>query len=246
MSQPAPLDAAEGLRWIGAGFSLIWRRPLLWLMLTTVLLAVALIGSMLPAVGSILLYLLSPALLATLLVVCHQLAGDAAPDLRWVQGTLAAASSGLLGLGLAYTAMQLGLLLLLGSAVPGLLDGLAPGRELPATATSTADALPMLLLVLALSIPATFLMWFAPALVVFRRMAPWPAMRYSLAACLFHWRACLVNGIAIFLLLLLASLPAMLGLLVWVPLTVASLYNSFVAIFGISADRGAPALNGVD
>jgi uncharacterized membrane protein len=64
-------------------------------------------------------------------------------------------------------------------------------------------------------------------------------MRYSLAACLFNWRACAVNGLTVFALLLLATLPAMLGLLVWVPLTVATLYSAYVGIFGEPDDAVA-------
>jgi uncharacterized membrane protein len=122
------------------------------------------------------------------------------------------------------------------------MQGLSPGNTLPATPAPGRDALPVLLLVLALSIPATMLMWFSPGLIVFRRMGVWPAMRYSLAACIYHWRACLSNGFAVFVLLLLASLPAMLGLLVWVPLMIGTLYAAYVAIFGtpLAGDGGAP------
>ncbi|MBU3694398.1 MAG: hypothetical protein FGM40_06160 [Rhodocyclaceae bacterium] len=194
--------------------------------------AFALFASMLPAVGNVLLYVLSPALLAALLLVSHQLAG-VAPALAPVKEALGGSLAALLQLGLAYTGMQLGLLLLLGTAVPGLLDGMSNGGgQLPATAGTAREALPMLILVFLLSVPATMLMWFAPALVVFRRMRAWSAMRYSLAACLFNWRACLANGLAAFALLLLASLPAMMGLLIWVPLMVATLYTAYAAIFG--------------
>jgi hypothetical protein len=231
MNQARPLASAAGLRWIGDGFVLLWRRPLLWLLLTAMLFAIALVTILLPAIGNLLLYLLSPTLLGVLLLVCHQLAGES-PALEPVRAALADRFSPLLALGVAYTMMQLGLLLLLGAAVPGLLDGLTSGKTAPLAAGPTRDALPMLLLVLLLSIPATLMMWFAPALVVFRRMAAWPAMRYSLAACLFHWRAMLVNGMAIFALLLLASLPAMLGLLLWVPCMIGTLYSAYAAIFG--------------
>ena len=188
----------------------------------------------------------STALLGVLLLVCHQLAGES-PALEPVRDALADRFSPLLGLGLGYTAMQLGLLLLLGASVPGLFDGIASGKVPPVTTGPTRDALPMLLLVLLLSVPATLLMWFSPALVVFRRMAAWPAMRYSLAACLFHWRALLANGVAIFVLLLLASLPAMLGLLIWVPLMIATLYCAYVAIFGLpGGTAGDPDRAGAD
>lgn len=240
MSRTAPFGFGEGLRWIGAGFSLIWRRPLLWLLLTTLLFAVAVLASMLPSVGNLLLYTLSPGILAALLLVCHQLAGDAPPVLDQVAEVLRRSAGALLTLGLAYTAIQLGLLFLLATASPEVMQAISPDKNaLPVTPAPGPDALPVLLLVLALSVPATMLMWFSPALIVFRRMGTWPAMRYSLAACLYHWRACLTNGFAVFLLLLLASLPAMLGLLVWVPLMIGTLYSAYVAIFG---DPGGPEL----
>lgn len=231
MNRAEPQAFLDGLRWVGGGFALVWRRPLLWLLLTGLLFGFALLMALLPAVGNVLLYLLSPAILAAMLLVARQLDEDT-PDWSSVRTALAATMPTLLRLGLAYTGMQLALLLLLGSAVPGLFDGLTPGDRMPATGGPGREALPMLVLVLALSVPATLLMWFSPALVVFRRMGAWPAMRYSLAACIFHWRACLANGIGVFLLLLLASLPAMTGLLLWVPLMIATLYTSYVAVFG--------------
>ncbi len=239
MTRAAPYGFAEGLRWIGTGFALIWRRPVLWLLLTTVLFAVALFAAMLPSVGNLLLYTLSPGILAALLLVCHQLAGDAPPVLEAVGEAVGRSASALLGLGMAYTTIQLALLFLLATASPEVMQTLSPDKNaLPATPAPGRDALPVLLLVLALSVPATMLMWFSPGLVVFRRMRTWPAMRYSLAACLYHWRACLANGLGVFVLLLLASLPAMLGLVIWVPLMIGTLYSAYVAIFG---DPGGPA-----
>lgn len=232
MSGAKPYGFAEGLRWIGAGFALIWRRPLLWLLLTSALFAVALFAAMLPAVGNLLLYALSPAILAGLLLVCHQLAGDTAPSLESVGGVMREVAGVLLGLGVVYTAIQIGLLFLLATASPEVMQGLVPGKAPLAPAAPGPGSLPVLFVVLALSVPATMLMWFSPGLAVFRRMQAWPAMRYSLAACIFHWRACLANGVGVFVLLLLASLPAMLGLVIWVPLMIGTLYSAYVAIFG--------------
>ena len=242
MSRAAPYGFAEGLRWIGAGFGLVWRRPLLWLLLTTLLFALALLASMLPSVGNLLLYILSPGILAGLLLLCHQLAADASPTLDVVSAKLQRSAGALLTLGAVYMAIQLGLLFLLATASPEVMQALSPDKAvLPVTPAPGRDALPVLLLVLALSVPATMLMWFSPGLVVFRDMGAWPAMRYSLAACLYHWRACLANGVAVFVLLLLASLPAMLGLVLWVPVMIATLYSAYVAIFG---EPGGPQAQG--
>jgi uncharacterized membrane protein len=151
-----------------------------------------------------------------------------------VGDALRRSATALLALGVTYTAIQLALLLLLATASPEVMQTLSPPDKaaLPVTPGAGKDVLAVLLLVLVLSIPATMLMWFSPGLAVFRQMGAWPAMRYSLAACIYHWRACLANGVAVFVLLLLASLPAMLGLVVWVPLMIGTLYSAYIAIFG--------------
>lgn len=240
MSRSAPFGFGEGLRWIAAGFGLLQRRPWLWLLLTGSLFALALLASMAPSVGNLILYILSPAILGATLLVCRHLASGHVPARTAVADSLRAVAPALLGLGLVYMGIQLGLLFLLATASPEVMQALAPEKGLPVAPGPTRDALPVLLLVLALSVPATMLMWFSPGLIVFRRMGVWPAMRYSLAACLFHWRACLANGLAVFALLLLASLPAMLGLLLWVPLMIGTLYSAYAAIFG---DPAEPAVH---
>lgn len=234
MSASQPLRVNAGLQWIGEGFSLVWRRPLTWLALTVFLFGLALFAAMLPAVGNLVLYTFSPAILGSMLLVAHQLAGVAAPDWGRVGAALRAALQPLLALGMVYTLIQVGLLMLLATASPDVLQALRPSDAPALPPPAESGALPMLLLVLVLSVPATMLMWFAPALIVFRGMRAWPAMRYSLAACLYHWRACLANGVAMFVLLLLASLPAMLGLLLWVPLMIGTLYCAYRDIFGLA------------
>ncbi|NBS93084.1 MAG: hypothetical protein EBQ53_07340 [Betaproteobacteria bacterium] len=235
MSAKESLPAIAGWRWVTGGFAVLRRAPAAWLLVTALLVTLALASTLLPAMGAVLLYVASPGLLAGALLGCKSLVASGVMEPQCLVAGFRSHLRPLLRLGLVYTTAQI-LLLLLATAGGGVLPGLTPPGVAPPP--PDADALPWMLAALLLSVPLTLLMWFAPALVVLRDMAVWPAMRYSMAACLFHWKACLVNGIVMSVLLLLATLPMMLGLLLWVPLMVCSLYAAYAEVFGdpVTAD----------
>jgi uncharacterized membrane protein len=74
--------------------------------------------------------------------------------------------------------------------------------------------------------------WFAPALVVFRNVAPVEAVRASFAANLKNLLAFLVFGVVYFVAAIVASIPFGLGWLVLVPLSVLTVYVSYKDVFG--------------
>jgi len=88
------------------------------------------------------------------------------------------------------------------------------------------------LVALALSIPIYMALWFAPALVVLRRMAPVAAIRESFLGCLKNIVPFLVYSIVFLVLGIVASIPLGLGWLVLGPVTVASVYTAYRDIFG--------------
>jgi len=92
----------------------------------------------------------------------------------------------------------------------------------------------VMLVMLLLVVPLLMAYWFAPALVVFRGDAPWAAMKTSFRACLRNMPPFLVYGIVGFLLAIAASIPFGLGWFIVAPMTAASLYASYVDVFGRS------------
>jgi uncharacterized membrane protein len=88
-----------------------------------------------------------------------------------------------------------------------------------------------LLVMLALLLPVSMALWFAPALVVFHERSAGEAMKASFVACLRNIVPFLLYGVVAFLLAMLASLPFGLGWLVLGPVLAASLYTGYRDIF---------------
>jgi uncharacterized membrane protein len=88
-----------------------------------------------------------------------------------------------------------------------------------------------LLLGLALAVPLVAAIWFAPALVVFHNLSALDAMRASLRGCLRNIVPFLLYGVLALVLAIVATVPALLGWLVLLPLIVTSLYVGYRDIF---------------
>jgi uncharacterized membrane protein len=102
---------------------------------------------------------------------------------------------------------------------------------LPGTGISIVSMLIALLLVAGLSVPLYMATWFAPALIVLHDQAPGAALKASFFACLRNWIPFLVYGVVLFVLCLVAAIPAGLGYLVLIPVLIASVYTSYRDIF---------------
>jgi uncharacterized membrane protein len=116
-----------------------------------------------------------------------------------------------------------------GVAVGALLGG-ADGFGAGAT-VALGSLLIASLLALALLVPLTMAVWFAPPLVALGGQSAGVALRASFTACLKNWLPFLVYGVLTFVLMFIAVLPVGLGLLVLIPVLVGSLHASYKDIF---------------
>jgi uncharacterized membrane protein len=96
-------------------------------------------------------------------------------------------------------------------------------------------ALLVLLVGLLLAIPLLMAFWFAPALIVLRGDEPVAAMKASFRACLRNVPPFLIYGLLGLLFLILACIPLFLGLVVLIPVGIATIYTSYKDIFGAPA-----------
>jgi uncharacterized membrane protein len=87
------------------------------------------------------------------------------------------------------------------------------------------------LLITALTIPVNMALWFAPALVLLRDQPASGALLQSFRACLKNLIPFLLYGFILFVLALLASIPAGLGWLVLGPVVIGSTYAAYRDIF---------------
>jgi uncharacterized membrane protein len=88
------------------------------------------------------------------------------------------------------------------------------------------------LVALALSIPIYMALWFAPALVVLRGLAPMAAVRESFLGCLKNMVPFLIYGIVLLVPSIFATIPFLLGWLVLLPVVIASIYVAYRDIYG--------------
>jgi uncharacterized membrane protein len=74
------------------------------------------------------------------------------------------------------------------------------------------------------------LTWFAPLLIVFRRMNALPALKLSFAACLQNIGAFTLYALILLVIWIVATLPV-IGLVLALPIIFASIYASYMDIF---------------
>jgi uncharacterized membrane protein len=87
------------------------------------------------------------------------------------------------------------------------------------------------LVALGLAVPVYMALWFAPALVVLRELPPIQALKQSFRGCLKNVIPFLVYGLVAMVLTVLSAIPFGLGLLVMMPVIMASVYVAYGEIF---------------
>lgn len=234
------VPAGRGMAWLSEGFDLFKQAPLLWIGILVLWFVAMALVSLIPFIGSVAINLSFPMVLGGLLLGARAQSSGQALTLEtlWA-GFLPPHRQPLLLLGVAYMVIGMVIGVVAGGLIfttmdASLLDGSAGMESLG------IGALLSLLVILVLLGAFSMATWFAPALVVFAGKEPMAAMKLSFAAALGNLGALAVYGLLSLLILFVASIPFGLGLLVAVPVLVASVYKSYADIFGAEAPLGLP------
>lgn len=234
------LAPGRGLTWIAEGFALFRAEPLIWIVEIVLLIVALSLLSMVPLLGSLLATVLQPVFLAGLLRGCRDLDQGQEFRLEHLFVGFRENTRSLLALGLWLALAWVGIAAMLVVAALGaglfgsaLFDSAEWPDGLPRWADQAAllGVLLMASLGLLLYLPVAMAAWFAPALVLFDDLDAWKALKASFLGCLRNAWPLLVYGAALLLLLLVAVIPFGLGLLVWVPVLLASVYVSYREIY---------------
>lgn len=243
------VPAGEGVTWIGEGWRLFVRAPLMWILSLLVLFVIFIVLGFIPVLGQIATFFLKPIFFAGYMVACHSLAEGGEFELEHLFVGFRERLGSLVILGLivfiAFAAIFAVTVGFIGVTVG--LSMLTRGAEDMAMAFA-ASALYIaiaLLIMLALMIPLLMAYWFAPALIVLNGVAPWEALKASFGASLRNFVPFLVYGIVMALAAIVAVIPLGLGMLVWVPVAIASTYAAYRAIFLAPAQAAPPVVTGV-
>lgn len=237
------VPVASGWMWIKQGYWLFRKNPLLWMVLTAIG-VVGLFGiSTIPVIGDLLSTLLFPALLAGFMFGCHALAQNEELELAHLFAGFQQYTSQLVTLGginLVSQLLILGVMMLTGGAT--LVSIMMSGKQTADPALlmqAVAGASFALLLGVTLFSVLLMAMQFAPMLVIFRKMAPVPALKASLRAFLRNLIPLMVYGLMLLPFAILASMPMMLGWLVLLPIIITSTYAIYRDLFPMETEAAA-------
>jgi hypothetical protein len=222
--------AWHGWTWIAAAFDLFRKRPGAWIIITIILGVILIAINMLPGIGFVINTLLMPVYIGGLLLGCRALEDDGEFGVGQLFAGFRHGTRRLIAIGalsvLAWIVIMIPLVAIMGKSFFALMGGD------PSAIAALGPAVAIGFLVMfGLSVPLYMALWFSPALVLFHDAESIPALRQSFNACLKNVVPFLVYGVIVMILLVLAAIPLGLGLLVWVPVVMASVYTAYRDIF---------------
>lgn len=236
------LSAGSGWTWIAEGWKLFARSPLMWIVAVLIVFVISIVLHFIPILGSLVFQLLQAVFAAGFMVACRRLERGGDFELEHVFAGFRIRFANLLVVGLLYLAGMIVILMVFAAFVGfSILGAVMSGNynEMGAAILASMGAIALGGLVcVALMIPLVAAFWFAPALVVMHGMAPTAAMKESFYASFRNFVPFLVYGIVMLVFAVIAVIPIGLGMLVWVPVAIASTYAAYRAIF---TDDAAPA-----
>jgi uncharacterized membrane protein len=243
---PRSNPAGAGVDWIGEGWRLFARAPLMWVISIFVILVIAIVVGIVPLIGSLAFQVVQPVFAAGYVVACRNLETGGDFELEQLFAGFKKNFASLLIVGLIFLAGSIALILVfLAFAGFGIVMAYMAGGVndvYPALMASGMSILLGTLVMLALMVPLLMLYWFAPALVMMHDMAPWAAMKASFRGCLGNIVPFIVYGFIMLVLCFVALIPIGLGLLVWLPVAVASTYAAYRSIYTEQPESAEPAM----
>jgi uncharacterized membrane protein len=244
-AEPAPIPegrrvaTGRGASWIGEAWRLFKDAPGSWVACFLIFVVVMIVLGIIPILGNIVGALISPFLVAGMMVGCRELERNEELTVNHLFAGFSRNSGPLLVLGLLEFGISLVVMLVaaliifltVGAMFLGVLVGQSPEPGVTLAPGFWIGALTMILIVIALFIPVTMAVWFAPALVMLDDIEPWTALKWSFFACLKNIWPFTVYGLIGFVLAIVASIPFALGWLILGPMIIASVYVGYRDIF---------------
>jgi hypothetical protein len=228
--------AGEGAAWIAEGWRLFRKATVMWVVFLVLFFLLHLGLGFVPYAGSLLGSLATPLLLGGIALGCRSLETGGDLELEHLLAGFRRNTGYLFAIGVLYALGELALLVVMGAIAGFPLIGaiLSGDPEAMVRALNGVDVIRVAigaLVALVLAIPLMASLWFAPALAMLHGVPALTAMKASLVACLRNTLPMLLYGVLMAALLMVAMIPLFLGMLVWLPLAIATAYTSYRAIF---------------
>lgn len=242
VDSPRALPGGDGWTWIARGWGLFTRAPLMWILSMLVVFVVAIVMHLVPIVGGIAFQILNAAIAAGFVVACRSLERGGEFELEHLFAGFKTRFGSLVILGLLFLAGSIAIFLVFVAFLGFTLLGAILTGDSHAILAKIMQSFFTLalggLVALALWVPLMAAYWFAPALVVMHGVSPVEAMKQSFVGSFRNFVPFLLYGVVMLFFAILAAIPFGLGMLVWIPVTIASTYVAYRMIY---TDDAAPA-----
>lgn len=234
--QPIARPASDGWQWIREAFGLVGAKPGFWIGSTLLLFVALVVVALVPFVGQLVTLFIGPFIIAGFAHAARRQSNGDTPELGDLLVGFRERPGTLMAVALIYLAASLVIIAAIAAVMFAILgSGLVlDGGEIDPEVIAESWPVFLLawLLAMALLLPLMMMYWFAPALVVFDGLGAVEAMKISFLACLRNILPFLIYGLALIPIMLIAVLPLFLGLLVVMPMMLATYYTAWRSVFG--------------
>ena len=235
------VPAGRGVDWWGSAWRLFTAAPIAWILITIVYIVILMVLSFIPLLGQVAVSLLHPVFIGGIMLGCREQDRGGTLAVQHLFAGFTEKLGPLVIVALLYLVgwfivaclmMAIAFASLGGTVLAALVSGdpMILGPELFAT-MGLSVAL-VFLVALLFAVPLLMAFWFAPPLVVLRGDEPFAAMKTSFRACLRNIPPFLIYGLLGIVFIVLACIPLFLGLIVLIPVGIATVYTSYQDIFG--------------
>lgn len=241
------VSTGQALGWFGDGWRIFKANPLTLIGSLILYVVIMLVLSIIP-LGNLVAALLSAALMAGLFLLAERVYREEDATVGTLFEPLQNAKSrnpllilGALSLALIFVLLLIGALFFGVAALTQ--SPTSGGTSNPQAALdlfSSGGAIIGILIIVLGSIGVGMGLVYAPPLILFQEVRPWPAIKLSLAGCLGNILPLLVFGLIGLLLTFLAMIPFGLGMLILSPVLLGAGYASYLDIFEGEADPTKP------
>ncbi len=228
------VPAGNGWRWIADAWAFTSEQRWTFIGVFVLLVVLQIAANFVPIIGPIAMSFLSVVLIGGFLIGCEAVRQGGQLEVGHLFAGFQRHAGKLLAVGGLSFLFGILMMLVMFSIVGPTIFPIMFGGEQPSPDQIGGMLLSFLLAIcvaLALSVPMSMAMLFAPALIVFRDSDVLPALKTSFFACLKNVLPFLVWGVMILVLSILAAIPLFLGWLLLGPVMMASLYLSYRDIF---------------
>ena len=220
----------NGWTWITESWGIFRQAPGMWIGCLIAILAITIVLSLIPFVGPFANMVLYPVWGAGLTIACHALWNEEPMEFNHIFAGFKHRFGALLMIGLFGTVCGVLILVLMAFVIgwnPGVFLGIGePPKNLDMSRVAIGY-----LLALALFLPVYMAQWFAPTLIVINDFSPGQALKTSFSGCLKNILPFLLYGIVFFVIIIVSAIPLMLGLLITMPMFIASVYTAYRDIY---------------